>query len=100
LDARPFSLHVGLQTQNLAIDSQSIKHAAIDDGKHPLNCGTVVVLLGFVALDLFGQRSRICTLLIVIKSGSKLLYASRDGLAHLQGLSPSIAEDQEPTILA
>jgi hypothetical protein len=59
-----------------------------------------MILFGFVALNFLGQRSCVCTLLVMVKSSRKLLYASRNGLAHLQGLSPSIAEDQKPAILA
>jgi hypothetical protein len=44
-----------METQNLAIDGQTVFDTLVNDRQNSPNSGTIMCLLGFVALNLFGD---------------------------------------------
>lgn len=55
----PLLLHICLESENFAINCESLFNTAINDAQHLLDGRAVVSFLRFVAFNLFHQSSRV-----------------------------------------
>ena len=72
----------------------------VNNSKDPLDRRPVVLYFRLIVLNLFAQISHIRLMLATVDPILEFKEAARDGLAHLESLSTSIAEHQNPTIFA
>jgi hypothetical protein len=100
LESRPSELHVRLQPQNLSVHRQPVLNTLVNDSKNPLDRRPVVLYFRLIILNLLAHISHIRLMFATVDPIPEFDKAARDRFAHLESLSTSITEDENPTVFA